>query len=123
MMDNHVIYVNKLDDAGKPAGGYVRGKGIDIDWQNGPLGRPDGPTGRAEPNGAFVETVIHSAEQRLSWYNASGFGCEENEMAIAHLQKALVWLNKRTARREFLGIEGTHTPDPDPTPTPVVTED
>ena len=55
---------NKADANNLPAGGSVRGTGLSIDWQNGPLG-----TGadRREPNGAFVETVIEAARQRIEW--------------------------------------------------------
>lgn len=30
---------NHSDDNGNPAGGYVQGVGLRIDWQDGPLGR------------------------------------------------------------------------------------
>lgn len=96
---------NQLDADGKPAGGFVSGKGLSITWQDGPLGRG---AERLEPNGAFVETVIAAAEQRLQWYNASGFACDENTEAIGHLHLALAVLNSRTARREAAGVEGTH---------------
>ncbi len=35
---------NKVDEAGNPAGGYVRGTGLSVEWQNGPLGRGDDRT-------------------------------------------------------------------------------
>jgi len=46
---------NRQDSEGNPTGGSVRGTGLSIDWQNGPLGRD---ADRLAPNGAFVETVI-----------------------------------------------------------------
>ncbi len=99
---------NKLDRDGNPAGGEAFGTGLIIRWQDGPLGR--GPE-RSEPNGAFVETVIDAALQRLSFYEtASGgrFACAENAEAIAHLRCALACLEARTAAREARGVEGTH---------------
>lgn len=96
---------NKLDAEGRPAGGYVVGVGLNIEWQNGPLGRG---AERQEPNGAFVETVIAAAIQRIEHYNAVGFACRENSLAITKLEEALHWLNARTARREEAGVEGTH---------------
>lgn len=96
---------NHLDDQGRPAGGYVKGIGIDITWQDGPLGRGDDRVG---PNGAFVETVIAAALQRLQHYNATEFRCRENSLAITHLEDALHWLHHRTADREQRGVEGTH---------------
>lgn len=98
---------NLVDGNGRPAGGYVKGIGLDIQWQDGPLGAPDDPD-RAEPNGAFVETVIASVLQRIEHYNETQFHCKENDQAIAKLESALEWLNRRTQRRVDAGVEGTH---------------
>lgn len=99
---------NNVDAAGNPTGGRVTGTGILIDWQNGPLGRGDE---RMIPNGAFVETVISAAKQRIEFYQeASGgkFKCRENALAITKLEEALHWLNSRTMAREARQVEGTH---------------
>jgi hypothetical protein len=99
---------NHLDDNGNPSGGWVLGKGLAIDWQSGPLGRGDARTG---PNGAFVETVIAAALQRIQFdqqANQGKFACRENAIAITKLEEALLWLNKRTADREARSVEGTH---------------
>lgn len=93
------------DENGKPAGGEVVGMGLSINWQNGPLGRG---ADRQEPNGAFVETVIAAAVDRLEYYQGSGFACRENALAITKLEEALHWLNHRTQKREARGVEGTH---------------
>ena len=93
-----------------PAGGKTTGTGIQIEWQNGPLGRGDA---RQEPNGAFVEGVIQAAIGRLQYYQTacSGrFACRENAIALTHLETALLWLQKRTEDREARQVEGTHTP-------------
>jgi hypothetical protein len=97
---------NRLDPQGKPAGGYVEGIGLRIDWQNGPLGRGGE---RIEPNGAFVETVIAAVVERIEFYQAGEFKCRENAIAITKLEEALLWLNYRTQKREQRGVEGTHT--------------
>ena len=96
---------NDLDAEGRPAGGVVVAPGLTIVWQNGPLGRGED---RKEPNGAFVETVIVAAAQRIEHYNEAGFGCDENYEALVHLRSALLALSARTARREMQGVEGTH---------------
>lgn len=96
---------NKTDENGNPAGGTVRGQGLYIDWQDGPLGRGDD---RQAPNGAFVETVIAAVVQRIEHYQAGKFKCRENALAITKLEEALMWLNKRTADREARQVEGTH---------------
>ena len=97
--------INNLDSQGRPAGGTVTGMGLAITWQAGPLS-VDGV--RREPNGAFVETVIDAALQRLLHYQESPFNCQENAQAIGHLQAALQALNGRTARRVAAGVEGSH---------------
>ena len=96
---------NVYDSDGNPAGGSVVGVGLNIDWQNGPLGRDEE---RQEPNGAFVETVIAAVVARIEYYQASKFRCRENAIALTHLETALLWLNKRTMDREDRKVEGTH---------------
>lgn len=101
---------NELDGNGNPTGGYANGIGLSIQWQNGPLGRGQD---RKEANGAFVETVIAAAKQRLEFYQtASGgkFACDENLIAIQELDEALEALASRTKAREEREVEGTHTP-------------
>jgi hypothetical protein len=64
-----------------------------------------------EPNGAFVETVIAAAKQRLVFYqtaNNGKFKCDENELAIFSLSLALQRLDQRTKAREARDVEGTH---------------
>lgn len=100
---------NSTDADGMPAGGTVRGKGLTIDWQSGPLFRYT--TGQPNPNGAFVETVIAAVKQRLKWLQkVSGgrFACDESKDAISYLGLALIALNRRTQRRTEAGVEGTH---------------
>lgn len=93
------------DENGCPAGGKTTGVGIDITWQNGPLGR--GPD-RKEPNGAFVEGVIAAAIDRIEFYQSGRFKCRENALAITRLQEALHWCQHRTMDREMRKVEGTH---------------
>lgn len=99
---------NNLDENGNPSGGEAVGLGLYINWQNGPLGRG---ADRISPNGAFVETVIAAALQRIQFYQTASqgkFACRENAIAITKLEEALLWLNKRTAEREARQVEGTH---------------
>lgn len=95
---------NFSTEDGKPAGGYVSGVGLDINWQNGPLGRGED---REAPNGAFVETVLEAVKQRIEYYQTLQFNCAENQWAIHHINEALLHLRARTARREQQGTEGT----------------
>ena len=98
-------FENVFDSNGNPSGGFYKAKGIDIFWQNGPLGR-DGD--RLDPNGAFVENVIDAAIKRIQHYQESRFNCRENAVALTHLETAALWLNKRTHDREERKVEGTH---------------
>lgn len=106
-MNQKVVGTHFNDEAGNPAGGKTLGVGIVIDWQNGPLGRPEDGT-RKEQNGAFVEGVIAAAIDRLEYYQASKFKCRENALAITKLEEALHWCGHRTAKREAQKVEGTH---------------
>ena len=105
MLDS-MYYDNYVDEQGNPAGGVVTGKGLEITWQNGPLGRGEN---RQEPNGAFVETVIDAVAQRIAFYQNSKFHCIENAIALGHLNAALEVLNERTKARDDRDVEGTHT--------------
>ena len=97
---------NFNDENGNPAGGHVKGVGLSVDWQNGPLA-VDGV--RTEQNGAFVEDLLRAAVARLNYYQDSKFSCRENALAITKLEEALHWMNHRTAAREARGVEGTHS--------------
>ena len=94
------------DSDGNPAGGCSTGTGFCVSWQNGPLGRGGE---RKEPNGDLVEDLIWAAKDRLEFYQADRFNCQENSRAIMHLTDALVALNGRTADREARQVEGTHS--------------
>lgn len=107
MSSNGIEFENYVDDEGRPAGGFVSATGIDISWQNGPLGAPDDPE-RKEPNGAFVEDVIMAAITRIEHYQNSQFHCIENAVALGHLLAAHEVLVERTRAREDRGVEGTH---------------
>lgn len=96
---------NRSDDKGRPAGGFVNGIGMAINWQDGPLGRGED---RKESNGAFVEDVIAAAKQRIEFYQESEFACKENAMALSYLERALSILDDRTKEREARSVEGTH---------------
>jgi hypothetical protein len=94
---------NRVYADGKPAGGFVRGTGLDISWQDGPLGRGED---KREPNGAFVETVLAAVVKRIEFYQER-VPCRENAIALTHIETALLWLDKRAKDREARGVEGT----------------
>lgn len=106
MNDQRLEVRNSLDENHLPAGGYIKGVGLNINWQDGPLREPGGT--RDDPNGTFVETVIRAAAARLHFYQSTRFECSENTEAIQHLNSALAVMARRTASRESRGVEGTH---------------
>ena len=98
--------INLTDKTGNPTGGYVRGKGLKIDWQDGPLNK-------VSEKGAFVETVIAACIERLRFFQTAfdgWFACRQNALAITKLEEALHWLDARTKERQTRGVEGTHQP-------------
>ncbi len=96
---------NKLDENGVSTGGFVRGIGIAIAWQDGPLGRG---AERKVQNGAYVEEVLEACLSRLQYYQNSKFNCPEHVLAISGIEEAIKWLQKRTDDREKRLVEGTH---------------
>ena len=88
------------DENGNPAGGVSFTRGITVIWQDGPLGRI-GSGERADPNGAFVETLIALIRD----YVKASYDCPA---AVEYLQKALDVQDTRTKRRKDAGTEGTH---------------
>ena len=101
------LTIENLTDplTGAPAGGTCNGTGLWIIWQRGPMRTPEG----LRPHtGAFVETVIEAALQRLRFYQTTQFACDENDQAIIKLCEALHWLHARTERRRAAGTEGTY---------------
>lgn len=65
----------------------------------------DGPIPANGVNGATSEALLAMLIHRTSTLNGN-FPCEENELAILHMKKALDWFNTRTAKRKQRGVEG-----------------
>ena len=126
-MESGITSTHFNDTNGNPAGGFTRGNGFAIAWQEGPLGECNCPASqptteypemlfsghadwcsRDRPNGAFVEDITRAAIDRIEYYQRSRFACEENAEALEHLRAALFAMNKRTSRRVAAGVEGTH---------------
>ena len=95
--------VNYLDADGNPAGGYVKGMGMELRFQDGPLGRGDT---RKAANGAFVEDVETGLLIRMRFYQSTRFNCRENALVITKLEEAQHWGQHRTRDREARGVEG-----------------
>ena len=101
------VYVenHRLDENKNPAGGFNRGIGFNITWQDGPLGRGKD---RQKQNGAFVEEVLLAVISRMEFYQRTKFACTENADVLKHLYIALEFMQARTADREEREVEGTY---------------
>lgn len=104
-MKQEILESHRTDENGNPTGGRTIGIGMDITWQDGPLGRG---AERKAPNGAFVEGLIQAAVGRLEFYQASKFRCDTNARALTALRIALAALEERTKDRETRAVEGLH---------------
>ncbi len=94
---------NWTDRNGLPQGGVSTGVGFTIAWQRGPLNE-------AGRNGAFLIEVLEACEHQLAYYQDSQFACEENAVALSHLNGAIAMLRSRRDRRATEGTLGTHQP-------------
>jgi hypothetical protein len=68
----------------------------------------EGPIGECGVNGVNNEDLIAMVLRRLEGFQDSEFKCRENEKALEKLEEALMWLRRRTTKREIRGVEGTH---------------
>jgi len=82
-------------------------------------GEPSEPPGRfgivrfqeggvveAGVNGATHEDLLGIVLHRLRSFQDGAFPCDENAMAIQHIEGAMMWLQFRTAKRQEQGVEG-----------------
>ena len=90
-----------FDANGNAAGGYVRGVGLEIQWQDG----PSGPERRY--TGSVVEDPLKGVRFRLTTYQLTKYACPANERAIYHIDLALAALAGRDIDREARGVMGT----------------
>lgn len=106
-------------------------KNLDIEFQNGPIAKPDdfnGWTNEAliaividrlrgfqgenpKPEGWGTAKNVSAAECVTLMHETDQWGkfrCRENAEAKTLLETALMWLQKRTRDRMARGVEGTH---------------
>ena len=89
-----------LNDDQTHDGGQSFGPGFCIAWQRGPLME----SGR---NGAFLLDILRVCAARIIHYQAGKFACDENDVALEHLNQAIASLESRLSRRESEGKLGT----------------
>lgn len=74
---------------------------IDIRFQNGPINEYGA-------NGVSIESLLAIVEDRLAGFQSGPYACEENLLALCHVQCAIQMLHKRTLDRISRGVEGTY---------------
>lgn len=74
--------------------------GVDIHFQNGPIGE-------VGANGVTNEALLAVVADRLRSFQEGPYRCKENACALTHIEEALHWLHARTLSRMNRGIEGT----------------
>jgi hypothetical protein len=76
------------------------GKGLRIEWQEGPLGESFGP------NGSMPEQPVRALLHRIADLNQS-LPCPQNVKIIEHLNAILGLFDERTRERNSRGVLGT----------------
>jgi len=101
-------YAIELIPPGSPAAGII------IEFQNGPISKPEDMNGIT--NEAVLAVVIHrmrgfqyqrKEDGTFDFTKPAPFACRENAIALTHMEEALMWLQKRTRDRIARGVEGT----------------
>lgn len=67
-----------------------------------------GPIKEVGVNGLTNEALLAILIDRMEGFQSSPFACEENAVALAHLEQAMAAFHVRTKAREARGVEGTN---------------
>ena len=57
--------------------------------------------------GVAMVDLLEIVRDQLICFQSGDFACRENEMALRHVEEALLWLNKRVEDRAERGVLGT----------------
>jgi len=68
----------------------------------------NGPIDECGPNGVSNESLLAIVLDRLECFQTGKFACEENRLALRHIESAMLALRSRTEKRMARGVEGTH---------------
>lgn len=74
----------------------------EIKFQKGPRSA-DGSIG-----GVLDCDLLEIVRDRLMHFQAGDFACRENACALAHIEEALMWMNKRVEDRAERSVLGTY---------------
>lgn len=73
-----------------------------IQFQNGARKDP------AARHGVLDSDLLEIVRDRLSCFQQGEYATKENEMALRHIEEALMWMNKRAEDRAERGVLGTY---------------
>ena len=73
-----------------------------INFQNGPRAEKDSTPGVLDTD--LLEIVRH----RLQSFQSGPYATRENQIALTHIEEALLWMNKRVEDRSEAGTLGTN---------------
>lgn len=74
----------------------------DISFQNGPRRLPD------SVHGVLDTDLLEIVRDRLKGFQSGEFSCRENACALAHIEEALMWMNRRVEDRIERQVLGTN---------------
>lgn len=72
-----------------------------IEFQKGPRNDPE------SRHGVLDVDLLEIVRDRLEAFQSGNYGTRENQMALWHIESALLWMNKRTEDRIERGVLGT----------------
>ena len=59
-------------------------------------------------HGVLDNDLLEIVRDRLIAFQKGDFACHENEMALIHIEEALLWMNKRVEDRAERNVLGTY---------------
>ena len=106
MLKQSVNFEPVMDEDGRPFGGTMQTKGMDIRLQEGPRGHGEN---RKSANGADIEDLLEAADILLAFYQ-DAFPNEYNAHALVFVAAARAEMRWRTEDRLYREVEGTMDP-------------
>ena len=73
-----------------------------INFQKGPR------TSELARHGVLDNDLLEIVRDRLRCFQSGDFACHENEMALIHIEEALMWMNRRVEDRAERQVLGTY---------------
>lgn len=101
----HYYSISGFNSANNPSASDLS-KGTFTCVVNIPVIFQHGVVGENGLNGITIESLLAIAEDRLSAFQNGEFACNENEIALNHINKALDALHSRTKSRMVRQVEG-----------------